>query len=64
MALGASHQASHVARKLMDGVFKSEALITCTITGNAPRTKPRTEAKIFPLHETARDAIIGMIFSN
>lgn len=57
----ASHKASHVARRLISGVFKPEAIRRCTLTGQTPRTlgKERLNDKVDCLHVGARNAIIG-----
>ena len=60
-AVGSSHRASHLARKLLEGVFKEEALIKCTFTGQAPRSlgKERQLEEVFCLHNLAKNTIIG-----
>ncbi|XP_075162647.1 uncharacterized protein LOC142235280 [Haematobia irritans] len=39
MALGTSHKASHVARKLLEGVFKRNVLKKATLTEQPPRAQ-------------------------
>ncbi|XP_011883712.1 PREDICTED: uncharacterized protein LOC105570870 [Vollenhovia emeryi] len=61
LALGSSHRASHIARRLLEGVFKQEILIKCTFTGQTPRSlgKERLTEEMFCLHDRAKNAIIG-----
>ena len=58
--MGSSHQSTHIARKLLEGVFKHESLLKCTLTGQATRTSGKDQQiEVSSLHEAARDAIIG-----
>jgi len=63
-AIGSSHRASHIARKLLEGVFKEEALMKCTFTGQSPRSlgKERQREEVFCLHDLAKNTIIGSYF--
>ncbi|XP_044579450.1 uncharacterized protein LOC123261735 [Cotesia glomerata] len=56
-ALGASHKATHLARRLLEGVFKHEALMGCTLTGQAPRGTSK-KLIVKPLDQRAKDAIV------
>ncbi|KAH0534868.1 hypothetical protein KQX54_009434 [Cotesia glomerata] len=56
-ALGASHKATHLARRLLEGVFKYEALMGCTLTGQAPRGTSK-KLIVKPLDQRAKDAIV------
>lgn len=61
-ALGNSHRSSQIARRLLlTGVFKKEALINCTLTGQTPRSqgKDRQKVKVSCLHPFAINAIVG-----
>ncbi|XP_036138959.1 myb-like protein X isoform X1 [Monomorium pharaonis] len=60
-AIASSLKPSHLARRLLSGVFKPEALLRCTITGQSVRSlgKTRYEEKFDCLDPIARDAIIG-----
>lgn len=60
-ALGASHKATHLARRLLEGVFKHEALMGCILTGQAPRGTGKT-LMVKPLDQRAKDAIVGESF--
>ncbi|XP_074098859.1 uncharacterized protein LOC141527336 [Cotesia typhae] len=55
-----SSQATHVARRLITGVFKPSGYLTATYTGQAPRAhkseKPALQIK--PLNEIARNEIV------
>lgn len=64
MALGSSHLATHLARKLLEGVFKPEALLNCTLTGQVARSqgKERQNRKVIPMDLAGRNAIIGKFF--
>jgi len=55
-AIGSSYRASHTARKLLKGVFKEEALMKCTFTGQSPRSlgKERQREEVFCLHDLAK----------
>lgn len=63
MAIGSSAFPSHLARKILDGVFKTEALVKCTLTGIAPRAqgKARQEQYVEQLNLRGRHAIVGNI---
>ncbi|XP_071578751.1 uncharacterized protein [Temnothorax nylanderi] len=59
-ALGNCHRSSHIVRRLLTGVFKKEALINCTLTGQTPRSqgKNRQNVKVSCLHPIAINAIV------
>ncbi|XP_071579376.1 uncharacterized protein [Temnothorax nylanderi] len=59
-ALGNCHRSSHMVRRLLTGVFKKEALINCTLTGQTPRSqgKNRQNVKVSCLHPIAIKAIV------
>ena len=58
--LGAK-KATHVCRRLIKGIFKDEAIKTCTLRGQAPRNCRNEDRKTNSgiLHRTAIRAIIG-----
>lgn len=60
-AIGTSRQATHLARRLIAGVFKPEVIATCTWTGQAPRAqgKGRQSEAVVPLFHKGKSAIIG-----
>lgn len=60
-AHGASHKATHLARRLLTGVFKHDVLIKATFTGQAPRSlgKERLQERVVCLNLKARHAMIG-----
>ncbi|XP_075151180.1 uncharacterized protein LOC142225289 [Haematobia irritans] len=64
MALGTSHKASHVARKLLEGVFKRNVLKKATLTGQPPRAQglERQLEPVFALNYRAREAIVDFSF--
>lgn len=66
MALCSSHRASHLARKLLEGVFKPETLINCTLTGMPARAqgKERQNRNVIALDFNGRTAIIGNLNQN
>ncbi|XP_074097716.1 uncharacterized protein LOC141526578 [Cotesia typhae] len=56
-----SSQASHVARRLITGVFKPSGYLTSTFTGQAARAHKKLEnpaTAVKPLNEVARKEII------
>ncbi|CAB3236541.1 unnamed protein product [Arctia plantaginis] len=57
-ALGASHKSTHLARRLLEGVFNHDAMMGCTLTGQAPRTKDKKSAVVNPLDQQAKGAIV------
>ncbi|XP_065218740.1 uncharacterized protein DDB_G0284459-like [Planococcus citri] len=65
MALHASTQPEHLARRLLEGVFKTENVLDCTITGRSANAqgKARQAEKTTPLHPTAVAAIISFVKS-
>lgn len=65
MALGSSTKSSHMARRLLEGVFKNDALIKSTLTGQAPKSlgKERQSQKYDCLDSQARKDITGMCFN-
>lgn len=60
---GGSTLATHVARRLIDGIFIPEAVLQCTFTGNAPRAhgKARQSEKVQCLNSAAKDAILSKL---
>lgn len=58
-AIRASYKTTHLARRLLEGVFTHEALMSCTLTKQAPRSKDKTVNVIMPLNQRAKDAIVG-----
>ncbi|XP_075160369.1 uncharacterized protein LOC142237066 [Haematobia irritans] len=64
MALGTSHKSSHVARKLLEGVFKIDILKKATLTGQPPRAQglERQLEPVVALNYKAREAIIDFSF--
>ncbi|CAH2085766.1 unnamed protein product [Euphydryas editha] len=58
-----SGDATKMARHLMDGIFKREALLKCTLTGQAPRAQSAEKQmeKFEPLHFEAREQIIDRV---
>lgn len=60
-ALGNSKAVTHVARRLLQGVFKEEKLLQCTLTGQSPRAqgKERQKEDVECLDRRAKNAIIG-----
>ncbi|XP_057320921.1 uncharacterized protein LOC130669307 [Microplitis mediator] len=53
-------QVTHIARRLIDGVFTKKAIASCTFTGQAPRAQGK-ERQIIPvsaLDDAAKNAII------
>lgn len=61
MAICSSHKASHVARKLLEGVFKPETLNHCTLTGMRARAQgpERQSREVICLDFVGRNAIVG-----
>ncbi|XP_044584815.1 uncharacterized protein LOC123273893 [Cotesia glomerata] len=58
-ATGASKKATHIARRLIEGVFTHESLIKCTLTGQAPRGKDtKSDFAIRPLNKRGKDVIL------
>lgn len=62
---GGSFLASHVARRLMSGVFKNEILLKCIFTGTAPRAhgKEKQLQPVQGLDSTAREVILSKFSS-
>lgn len=60
LALVESSAATHLARKLLEGVFKMEFLLKCTLSGRPPRAqgKDRQMKVVHGLNARAKDAII------
>ena len=60
-ALAASKAASHLVRRLLTGVFKEDAILKCTRTGQSARAqgKDRQREEMSSLSPAARQAIIG-----
>ncbi|KAH0560870.1 titin homolog [Cotesia glomerata] len=58
-ATGASKKATHIARRLIEGVFTHESLMKYTLTGQAPRGKDtKSNVAIRPLNKRGKDAIL------
>lgn len=57
-AIGASTKQTHVVRRLLDGVFKREALLKCTCTGKPSAMAAKLPKKPQALDHTAKNAII------
>ncbi|CAH2085709.1 unnamed protein product [Euphydryas editha] len=59
LAAKSSSAATHVARKLLEGIFREETLIKCTISGKPPpQGKQRQLLPVVPMHSRAKKAII------
>lgn len=60
-ATGSASRASHLARRLTEGVFKTEAILECTLSGQAPKAQgeERRIKKYKCFNVQARKAIIG-----
>lgn len=60
MAMGSSHRATHVARKLIEGVFRRESVLHLTLSGLPARAqgKQRQNVRVFMMNLTARNAIV------
>lgn len=65
-AIGTASRASHLARRLIDGVFKPDAILNCTFSGQAPKAQgeERRKRKYECLDSQARRAIIGNFILN
>lgn len=62
-ALGHDCKSSHIVRRLLERVFKIEAIMNATVTGQAPRSVGRdNSAQIVPLDGRAKIAIISKHF--
>ena len=61
LANSLSSQATHVARRLITGVFKPSGYLNATFTGQSARAqKPDQQPMhVKPLNEVARNEIIG-----
>lgn len=59
-AIGGSSMLSHLVRRLLDGVFKREAIVNCTCTGKPSAAAARAAQKPEALDDTAKNAIIGI----
>ncbi|XP_034944885.1 uncharacterized protein [Chelonus insularis] len=59
-AIGGSRKASHIARRLIEGVFKPHALSKCTFTGQSVRSqgRERLQQTTYCLDGTAKKVII------
>lgn len=60
-AIGGVSKLSHLVRRLIDGVFKREALMECTCTGKPSAAAAKAGQKPEALDDTAKNAIIGII---
>lgn len=60
-AIGNAHRPSQLVRRLLTGVFKKEALINGTLTGQTARAQGRDRqcVKMTCLHPFAINAIVG-----
>lgn len=61
-ALALSNQATHLARRLIVGVFKPSGYLNATFTGQASRVhknKRETENPVKSLNEIAKNEILG-----
>lgn len=60
-ALSVASQVTHLIRRLIEGVFKIEKLLDCTLTGQSPRTqgKEKINKQFDSLDFTAKMAIQG-----
>ncbi|XP_075159527.1 uncharacterized protein LOC142232748 [Haematobia irritans] len=60
MALGSSHKSTHVARKLLEGVFKKSVLTQATLTGQPARAQglQKQLEPVVALSYKARETII------
>ncbi|XP_043288915.1 uncharacterized protein [Venturia canescens] len=61
-ALAMASQASHLARRLIVGVFKPSGYLNCTFTGQAARAhqnKPGNNQLVKPLNEIAKNEILN-----
>lgn len=57
---GGSSSATHVARRLLEGVFKNEAILKCTFTGQPARAqREKRFIAVQTLDGNAKDEIIG-----
>ncbi|XP_036138578.1 uncharacterized protein LOC105832315 isoform X2 [Monomorium pharaonis] len=62
-ALGHACKASHIVRRLVQGVFKIETIMNATVTGQAPRATARDKSmQTVPLDGKAKMAIINEHF--
>lgn len=62
-ALGHACKASHIVRRLIQGVFKIEAIMNATVTGQAPRAGVQDKSvQTVPLDGKAKMAIISQYF--
>lgn len=64
-ARGVSCKASHLVRRLIEGVFKPQAILQSTVSGRTPRAqgKERQQQHVIPLNVTAKNAIIGNVYN-
>lgn len=61
-ALALSNQATHLARRLIVGVFKPSGYLNATFTGQASRAhknKQKSENPVKSLNEVAKNEILG-----
>jgi len=60
-ALALSSQATHLARRLIVGVFKPSGYLNATFTGQASRAhkNKKTEISVKSLNEVAKNEILG-----
>lgn len=63
-ARAASRKVTHLARRLIPGVYTPAALKIGTLTGQGPRAQgdERLKERVLTLNQEARDAIIGEFF--
>lgn len=60
-ATGSSKEGTHLARRLIDGVFTQDHLLRCTYSGQPPHAqgKERMQQEVLTLNNTGKKAIIG-----
>lgn len=58
-ALSVASQVTHLIRRLIEGVFKIEKLLDCTLTGQSPQGKEKINQQFDSLDFTAKMAIQG-----
>lgn len=60
-AMGASSKLTHLVRRLLEGVFKRDALLNSTCTGKPSAAAAKASHKPDTLDNTAKEAIIGIV---
>lgn len=58
-----AHEVTHIARRLIEGVFTKEAITKSTFTGQSARAQGKTRQlmPVVALNDYAKNAIIGTI---